>query len=29
MAGALCLFFLVAKCIDTILPRLAQSRNRS
>jgi hypothetical protein len=29
MAGALGVFFLVAKCIDTIFPRLAASRNRS
>jgi hypothetical protein len=28
MAGALCVFFLVAKCIDTIFPRLTASRNR-
>jgi hypothetical protein len=29
MAGALCVFFFVAKRIDTIFPRLAASRNRS
>jgi hypothetical protein len=29
MAGALGVFFLVAKCIDAIFPRLAASRNSS
>jgi hypothetical protein len=28
MAGALSVFFLVAKCIDAIFPRPAASRNR-
>jgi hypothetical protein len=29
MAGPLSVFFLVAKFIDTIFPRLAATRNRS